>query len=451
MSETLGNVNLQLPCDLEGEKSILATVFYSPDVFDTVIDRVGLEDFFSNANREIFKVMLDLTKAGTVISRQSVMHQLEKAGLLEAVGGVAYLGDLRDYQTSAAALEYTLESVKNRALQRRLVELAQGIVHDGLSPRSSVEELLKDADRSLAGLLQEKYSRSSQKISDIITDVYEDIKQRMTSDETILGIQTGFVDLDEQLSGLRKANLVIVAARPSMGKTALALNMAANAALRYSANVVVFSLEMAKEELAFRLLASESRIDARRLRVGRITQGEMESFTEGIRRLSGSSIVVDDTPALGILELRARARRLHKEGLCDVIFVDYLQMLRGTGSAQSREQEIAEISRMLKAVAMELRIPVVALSQLNRGLENRENKRPRLSDLRESGAIEQDADVIVFIYRDDYYTEKSEDKGIAELIVGKQRNGPVGTVKVAFLPQWTRFENLKSEADNVGF
>ena len=451
MNERFGNANLQLPCDLEGEKSILATVFYTPDVFDTVIDRLGLEDFFSNANREIFKVMLDLTRDGTVLSRQSVAHALEKAGLLEAVGGVAYLGDLRDYQSSAAALEYTLENVKNRALQRRLVELAQGIVHDGLSPRSSVEELLKDADRDLAGLLQEKYSRSSQKISDIITDVYEDIKQRMTSDETILGIQTGFVDLDEQLSGLRKANLIIVAARPSMGKTALALNMAANAALRYSANVVVFSLEMAKEELAFRLLASESRIDARRLRVGRITQGEMESFTEGIRRLSGSNIVVDDTPALGILELRARARRLHKEGLCDVIFVDYLQMLRGSGSAQSREQEIAEISRMLKAVAMELRIPVIALSQLNRGLENRENKRPRLSDLRESGAIEQDADVIVFIYRDDYYTETSEDKGIAELIVGKQRNGPVGSVMVAFLPQWTRFENLKPEADSVGF
>jgi replicative DNA helicase len=439
----------EVPSDVEGEKSILATIFHSPDSFDTVMERIAPDDFFSGVNRQIYELMIALAVENTVISKHSVAERLKQEGLLEAVGGVSYLSDLSEFQATAAGLEFTVDNVRSKGVQRKLVHLAEGIVQDGMGGRVRVDELLQSADKGLTDLLQERYARTSLKLGEIITEVYKDIKERMTSGESTLGIKTGFVDLDEKMSGMHNSNLIIVAARPSMGKTALALNIASNAALKHEANVVVFSLEMSKQELAFRLLASEAQIDAKRLREGRVTPREMDSFTQGVQRLTGAKIVVDDTPALNILEMRARARRLHKEGLCDVIIIDYLQMIHGTGNTQSREQEIAEISRMLKAIAKELNVPVVALSQLNRGLESRQNKRPLLSDLRESGAIEQDADVIIFIYRDEYYDKQSKDKGIAELIIGKQRNGPVGTVKVGFRPDLTRFANLALDPESI--
>lgn len=439
----------EIPSDVEGEKSILATIFHRPDCFDTVMERLGPDDFFSGANRQIYALMRALSVEGTMISKHSMAERLKLEGLLESVGGLSYLSDLSQFQSSAAGLEFAVDSVKSKGVQRKLVHLAEGIFQDGMSGRTAVDELLKNADLGLSQLIQERYVRSSMKLGDIINEVYNDIKERMTSGESVLGIRTGFGDLDEKMSGMHKANLIIVAARPSMGKTALALNIASNAALKHGANVVVFSLEMSKQELVFRLLASEAQIDAKRLRAGDVRSHEMDSFTQAISRLTGASMTVDDTPALNILEMRARARRLKKEGLCDVIIVDYLQMIHGTGNTQSREQEIAEISRMLKAIAKELDVPVVALSQLNRGLESRQNKRPLLSDLRESGAIEQDADVIIFIYRDEYYDPNSKDKGVAELIIGKQRNGPVGTVKVGFRPDLTRFATLAMDHDNI--
>jgi replicative DNA helicase len=439
----------QIPSDVGAEKSILATVFFSPDVFDTVMSRVTVEDFFSNANREVFAAMHALHVEGKVISRHSVADGLQRAGLLESVGGLAYLSDLADYQSSPAALEYLLGTVKDKALQRRLVDLARGLMEEGLSARSSVEELLSDADARLSSLLQEKYQPTYYRMPDIVEDVYKEIQARLKSGDSVLGIKTGFVDLDDRMSGLHKSNLIILAARPSMGKTALALNIASNVALQGKKNVVIFSLEMSRHELALRMLACEARVDARRVHEGRLGGGEMTLFIEAFKRMLHASIIVDDTPALTILDLRARARRLKKEGLCDLILVDYLQMIRGSGRTDSREQEISEISRMLKAIAKELEVPVVALSQLNRTLEARKDKRPQLSDLRESGAIEQDADVIVFIYRDEYYVKNSTDKGKAELIIGKQRSGPIGTVKVQFTPAFTRFDNLAGESETI--
>jgi len=449
MSEKRKVEAAQVPANIPAEKSILATVFFAPDLFDSVMGRVDSEDFFSNANREVFRAMHGLHTDGKVISRHSVAEALLKLGLLDAVGGLAYLGDLSEYQSSPAALEYLLDSVKDKALQRRVIDLARGIMEDGLSARVGVEEILADADAKLSALLQAKYQPTYHRMPEIVEEVYQDIKQRLESGDSILGVKTGFVDLDDRMSGMHPSNLIIIAARPSMGKTALALNIASNVALQAKKQVVVFSLEMSRHELALRLLASEARIDARRVHEGRLGGGEMTGFIEAFRKLSGASIVVDDTPALSILDLRARARRLKKEGMCDLILIDYLQMIRGSGRVDSREQEIAEISRMLKAIAKELEVPVVALSQLNRTLEARKDKRPQLSDLRESGAIEQDADVIIFIYRDEYYEKNSKDKNKAELIIGKQRNGPTGTVKVQFTPAFTRFDNLAGESETI--
>jgi len=451
MIETGQGPESHIPHDIEAEKSVLSTIFYDPNLFDRVAVKLKPDDFFSNANREIFLAMSELSAENVVITRLSVAEELQKNGKLEPVGGMPYLTELVEYESTAAALEYTLDTVKRRALKRKLIDSARAIVQDAMTSQTDVDVLLAEAEQRLSDLIQDRPDESAVGLDKIIAEVFEDVKSRIKSGDTILGVQSGFTELDEMTSGFHRGNLIIVAARPSMGKTALALNMAVNAALRYEAAVVIFSLEMSKTELGFRLLSTESQIDGKRLRKGQITSREMDDFLGAVKRLSAASIIVDDTPAISVSQFRNKARRFKKEGKCDLIIVDYLQLVRGSGarSSDSREQEIAEISRTFKALAKELDVPVIALSQLNRQLENRKDKRPLLADLRESGAIEQDADVIIFIYRDEYYDKNSEEKGIAELIIGKQRNGPVGTVKVAFQPDFARFVNLRMNPDDL--
>jgi replicative DNA helicase len=436
----------RIPYDLEAEKSLLSAIFQDPVLFDRAGSSLSPECFFSTAHREIFDAMRRLSSGNREISRMSVVEELKRSEKLDAVGGVGVVAEMVGYVGTTASFEFLLASVRNRAVQRKLVEGFQGIVREGMTDRADVDELLRAAERKVFELVQERPSDAAHPLEEILAEVQKDIVHRLETGEAVLGIQSGFADLDEKTSGFQKGNLIIVAARPSMGKTALALNIGQHAATRLGKHVVVFSLEMSRHELALRLLATESGIDSKRLREGRLTQRETDEFFEAFARLSRTPMVVDDTAAISIFDIRTRARRLKREGKCDMIILDYLQLAKGTVGTRddkSRQEEIAEVSRMLKAIAKELEIPVIALSQLNRSLEARKDKRPLLSDLRESGSIEQDADVILFIYRDEYYEKNSKDKGVAELIIGKQRNGPTGTVKVGFQPHLTRFVTLQ--------
>ena len=448
MNDNPNRPDQRVPNDIEGERAILASVLMKPEHIDVAMEQLAPADFFSPANRMIFEALCELSKQGEVLTHKSLAETLRKEGNLEAVGGLTYLTELSGYETSAGGVEFTVRTVKGRSLQRRLVELGQRVALSGLSEQADIEELFKGTEKELFELMGQKFKPTYEMVGDVVRRVYKEIKERMDTGESVYGVRSGFRDLDDKMSGFRKGNLIILAARPAMGQTALALNIAANAALRHNHAVVLFSLEMSKEELAHRLLASESRIDSTRLREGRLSGSDMTEFLNAVKPYLEAKIVVDDTPALSVFEMRARCRRLKKEGKCDLILIDYLQLARGGTNTPSREQEISEISRMLKAIAKELDVPVIALSQLNRGVESRsgDNKRPQLSDLRESGAIEQDADVVLFIYRDEYYNPNTKDKGIAEIIIGKQRSGPTGTVKLAFIPHLTRFENLQMGA-----
>lgn len=452
MSESPNQVGW-IPQDIDAEKSILATILMHPERTDMVVENLREDDFYSTPNRDIYRVIKALSMEGREISRMSIMAQLQQDGRYDAVGGMPYISELVDVEWVESRFEFAVQRVRDLSLQRRAAEVGRQMMLQGMSQRTNVEELLESAEKGLSEIVSEKFKPSYMDVGAIVHQVYEEVKARSTTGERLFGVRSGFELLDERLSGFHKGNLVILAARPGMGKTALALNIAANASLLYGHAVVVFSLEMSKEELAFRLISSEARINAKRLRDGNLSVGEMEKFMDAVEKFHDAKIIIDDTPALSIFELRARCRRLAREGRCDMILLDYLQLARGSGSTQSREQEIAEISRMLKAIAKELRIPVIALSQLNRSVESRNPKKPQLSDLRESGAIEQDADVIMFIYRDEYYNKESKEKGVAELDVAKQRNGPTGSVKVAFQPEYTRFDNLQfvSGEESIGF
>ncbi|MBM4354668.1 MAG: replicative DNA helicase [Deltaproteobacteria bacterium] len=436
----------RIPFDLEAEKSLLSAIFQDALLFDRAGSRLGPDDFFSTAHREIFDAMRRLSSGNREISLMSVVDELKRADKLDAVGGVGVVGDMVGYVGTTASFDFLLGSVKNRAIQRKLVEGFQGIVREGMSDRADIDELLHNAERKVFELVQQRPVEAAHPLEEILSEVHTDILRRLETGEAVLGIQSGFSDLDEMTSGFQKGNLIIIAARPSMGKTALALNIGQHAATRLGKKVVIFSLEMSRHELALRLLATESGVDSKRLREGRLTQRETEAFFDAYARLSRTPMVVDDSAAISIFDIRTRARRLRREDKCDLIILDYLQLAKGSTGGRddkSRQEEIAEVSRMLKAIAKELEVPVIALSQLNRSLEARKDKRPLLSDLRESGSIEQDADVILFIYRDEYYEKNSKDKGIAELLIGKQRNGPTGVVKVGFQPNLTRFVPLQ--------
>ncbi|TRO81256.1 replicative DNA helicase [Trichloromonas acetexigens] len=438
------------PQSLEGEMSVLGGVLLENEALNKALEILRPEDFYREAHRKIFSALIDLSDKGEPADLVTLTAALQLKGDLEAVGGSAYLATLVDYVPTAANIVYYCRMVKDKAVSRRLIQVATEIATRGYEG-GDVEADLDWAEKSIFEIAGSKAKPSYFSTREIMKDTFKTIEKLYDRKELITGVPTGFSDLDLMTAGLQGGDLVIIAARPSMGKTAFCLNIVEHAALHAAKPVpsIVFSLEMGKEQLVQRLLCSVSRVDASRLRTGHLGESDWPKLTNGAGLLSEAPIFIDDTPSISVLELRAKARRLKAEHDLGLVVVDYLQLMQGR-NAESRQQEISEISRSLKALAKELHVPVVALSQLNRSLESRTDKRPMMADLRESGAIEQDADVIMFIYRDAVYCEackrrdNSCDKGHdkdAEVIIGKQRNGPIGSVHLTFRGEFTRFEN----------
>ncbi|MDD3293753.1 MAG: replicative DNA helicase [Geobacteraceae bacterium] len=438
------------PQSVEAEMSILGGILLENEAINRVLDILVPEDFYRESHRKIVKAMIELNEHREPCDLITLTTVLKKRGELEEVGGGAYLATLVDFVPTAANIAYYARIVKEKAIARNLISAATEIVTDGYDEQSEIEQLLDKAQKTIFEISENRLKTPYFQLSAILKDTIRHIGELYEKKDHTTGVPTGFIDLDEKTAGFQRSDLIIIAGRPSMGKTAFALNIAQYASMYAEPRcpVAVFSLEMSKEQLVTRLLCSEARVDASRLRTGNLLEGEWEKIMHGAEKLFEAQLFIDDTPAISVLEMRAKARRLKAEHGIGMIVVDYLQLMRGGGSPESRQQEISEISRSLKALAKELALPVVALSQLNRGLESRTDKRPMMSDLRESGAIEQDADVIMFVYRDEVYNKDNPDvRGKAEIIIGKQRNGPIGTVNLTFLGEFTRFENHAVRSD----
>jgi replicative DNA helicase len=441
------------PQNAEAEQSILGGILLDNQALNNVLEVLVANDFYSESHRRIFTAIIELSDKNEPTDLITLTNILKNKKQLDGVGGAAYLASLVDNVPSAANVAYYAKIVKEKAILRQLIGTATGILKNSYDSGMDVDDVLDEAEHSIFDISENKIRPSFYLLKNIIKDTFKTIENLYEKKNLITGVPTGFARLDDLTSGLQKSELIIVAGRPSMGKTAFALNLARHAAVEMGLPVAVFSLEMSKEQLALRMLAADAKVDSQRLRRGLVGETDWPKLTTAAGRLSEAPIFIDDTPAITVLEMKAKARRLKAENGLEMVVLDYLQLMRAGGRRDSREQEISEISRSLKALAKELNVPVIALSQLNRKVEDRTNRRPQMADLRESGAIEQDADVIAFIYRDEVYN-KSEDnpeKGIAEIIIGKQRNGPVGIVKLAFLEQYTSFEQLARTDDGTTY
>lgn len=427
---------------------MLGGILLENDALNTVHELpLTHEDFYSDAHSRIFEAMVGLFSAGQPVDLVTLRERLAIGNKLHAVGGDEYLFSLTNTIPTVANIEAHAKIVREKAVIRRLIQACHETAAVGYGDYGSMEEFLDQAERSIFNVAKHRLRSPYEHITDVVVRCFEGITRAAELKQHITGLPTGFERLDKMTAGMHPGDLIIIAGRPGMGKTAFALNVAMNACRLRKKAAVVFSLEMPKEQLANRLLCSEAKVDAGKLRTGYLSRDDWPKLTQAAGTLSDLPIWLDDTPGLTLMELRAKTRRLKSEHDLGLIVIDYLQLMRAGVKTDSREQEISEISRSLKGMAKELGLPVIALSQLNRGVESRGNKdkRPQLSDLRESGAIEQDADTIMFIYRDEVYNQESTEKGVAEIIVGKQRAGPTGTVKCLFLREFTRFENLDEQ------
>ncbi|MEE4191891.1 MAG: replicative DNA helicase [Halieaceae bacterium] len=434
-----------LPHSIEAEKSVLGGLLLSDDSWDTVAEQVAFADFYRPDHRLIFRHMAKLAEANEPIDPVTVADALNASGELENAGGFGYLAQLAKDTPSASNIRAYATVVRDRAALRHLIQAAQDIADSGYNPEGrGADELIDEAERKIMQITEQGPKAGGPvDVNPLLTRAVERIDELYNSGGDITGLSTGYTELDRMTSGLQKSDLVIVAGRPSMGKTSFAMNLVEHAVLNQDKPILVFSMEMPADQLIVRMLSSIGRIDQTRIRNGKLEQEDWPKLSAAVTKMKDVPLYIDDTPALTPTEIRSRARRVAREaGGLGMIMVDYLQLMRVAGFSEGRTAEISEISRNMKAVAKEFDCPMVALSQLNRALEQRPNKRPVNSDLRESGAIEQDADVIMFIYRDEVYHEDSPDKGVAEIIIGKQRNGPIGTARLAFIGQFTRFENL---------
>lgn len=433
------------PQSIEAERSVIGALLISSDSWDGVAEVVAAADFYRPEHRAIFRQIALLVDRGEPVDVVTVSDRLLATGELDAAGGHTYLAELAEQTPTASNVRAYAKAVRERSVLRQLINAAQDIASAGFNPEGrSSEELVDEAERLIMQISESgQKAGGPQGMEGLLKGAIDRIEELYNTGGDITGLTTGFIDLDRMTSGMQPSDLVIVAGRPSMGKTSFAMNLIENAALASDRPLMVFSMEMPAEQLVIRMLSSLGRIDQSRVRTGKLDQDDWPRLASATEKLKGTQVFIDDTPALTPTELRSRVRKLVREqGDLGMIMVDYLQLMRVAGSNEGRTAEISEISRSLKAIAKEFKCPVVALSQLNRSLEQRPNKRPVNSDLRESGAIEQDADVIMFIYRDEVYNEDSPDKGVAEIIIGKQRNGPIGTCRLSFQGQFTRFENL---------
>jgi replicative DNA helicase len=445
MNEQVGESSRVPPHNIEAEQSVLGGILLDNDVLPGVIEILNGEEFYRAAHRAAFAAVIALFERNEPCDLVTLANLLKSQNKLEEAGGASYLASLVDSVPSAANVGHYARIVSEKWLQRSLISSATQIATSALQGGLQIDELLDRAEQAIFQVSERRVNPSFFLIKDVIKQNIKILEKLQERQEVFTGVPTGFDELDRMTSGLQPADLVVIAGRPSMGKTAFALNIARNAAVEHEVAVGIFSLEMSKEQLGMRMLCSEARVDSHKMRTGFFTPRDWPLLLRAAGTISEAPIFIDDSPALSALELRAKARRLKRDQNLGLVIVDYLQLMRGPQGAERREQEISEISRALKALAKELTVPVVALSQLNRRVEERHDKRPQLSDLRESGAIEQDADLIAFIYRDEVYHPESPDQGVAEVIIGKQRNGPTGKLKLAFLSQYTRFDKLAFE------
>ncbi len=444
-----GQVALEkaLPHSLDAERTVLGAILIENESFHHASEILRQDDFYRQAHQRIFARMEGLSTRGQGIDLVTLKEELARAGELEAAGGIAYLTSLVDGVPRATNVPYYSRIVKEKSVLRRLISSANRIIQSCFDEPEDTQTVLDQAEKTIFEIAEGSIRTGFEPVADIVRHTFKSIDELSEKRDMVTGVATGFEKLEEMTSGLQASDLIIVAARPAMGKTSFCLNVAQHAGLVGSRSVGVFSLEMSKEQLVLRMLCSEARVDMHRLRSGFVSEKDWSKLIRAVSKLSSARIFIDDSPSLSVLEMRAKARRLKLEHGLDLLVVDYLQLMQGRGRFENRNQEIASISRSLKALAKELNIPVVALSQLSRAPEGRGDHRPQLSDLRESGALEQDADVVVFIYREEEYNATPENKGLAELIVSKQRNGPTGVVRLAFIKEYTRFENLEWRQD----
>ncbi|MDI6744341.1 MAG: replicative DNA helicase [Thermodesulfovibrionales bacterium] len=443
------------PQNIEAEQSVLGAIMIENDAFPKIIEIITREDFYREAHRKIFDAMIELFEKNEPIDLITISEELRKRNDLDAVGGEPYLSALASQVPTAANIKYHSKIIREKSLMRSLIKSASEIAGKVYEDNMDADELVDNAERIIFNISDKRIKASFVTLKDLIKGSFETIEYLYDKKSAITGIASGFTQVDELTSGFQRGDLIVIGGRPSMGKTAFSLDIARYVGVELKEPVAIFSLEMSKEQLALRMLCSEARVDSNSVRKGFIRKDDWSKLTNAAGKLTEAPIFIDDSSNINVLEMRAKARRLKLEhkGL-SLIVVDYLQLMRGRGGFdKNREQEISEISRSLKALSKELGVPVIALSQLNRGVEQRNDKRPNLSDLRESGAIEQDADVIIFLYRDEFYNKDSNDRGKAEINVAKQRNGPTRTINLAFFPHYTRFENYSdreySETEEV--
>ncbi len=435
------------PQNIEAEQCVLGGILIEAGALLKVIEILEPDDFYKESHAIIYSAIIDLFDRNEPQDLVTVHNELKRRGQLEAVGGAVYLAELTETVPVASNIDYYARIVRDKAILRRLINKSSDMVSMCYEEAEDVDDILEYAESTIFELSQAKIKQSFHRLKDVLKDSIKKVEDLYEKHELITGVPSGFTDLDNLTAGFQPSDLIIVAGRPSMGKTAFALNIAQHAAVDNNIPTAIFSLEMSKEQLALRMLCSEAMVDAHKVRTGFLGREDWPRLINAAGNLSRAPLFIDDTPALSVLEMRAKARRLKSDQGIGLVIVDYLQLMQGRSGSERREQEISEISRSLKAMAKELNVPVIALSQLNRKVEDRPNKRPQMSDLRESGAIEQDADVIAFIYRDEVYNrdENNPRRGKAEIIVAKQRNGPTGTVVLAFVGKYSTFGNLADE------
>ena len=432
-----------LPHNAEAERTVLGAILVDNQAFNSAAEILGRDDFYREAHRRIFSAMAGLAERSQPIDLVTLKDELARQSALEAAGGPAYLAGLVDGVPRITSVEHWSRLIKEKAVLRNLIHAGNRIVTSCYEAEDEAAVLLDRAEKAIFDIAERRIRAGFVPMSEIVKESFRTIDQLSQSQEVVTGVPTGFVDLDEMTSGFQKGDLVIVAARPAMGKTSFTLNIAQHVAMRVGETVGFFSLEMSKEQLALRLLCADARIDAHRLRTGKLNEKDWARLAKAYTDLAQSKIFIDDSATISPLEMRATCRRLKAEHGLGLIVVDYLQLVSSSGRSENRQQELSAISRSMKGLAKELGCPVIALSQLSRAPEARTDKRPQLSDLRESGAIEQDADIVMFIFREEEYKPSEENRGIAEIIIGKQRNGPTGSRKLAFIKEFTRFENLE--------
>jgi replicative DNA helicase len=431
------------PHSMEAEQSVLGSMLLDKEAVAVAIEQLKGEDFYSDAHKEIFEAILILYDRGKPIDLVTLVEELRQRGTLDAVGGVAYVTDLSMAVPSTANIQHYVNIVEEKCILRRLIQASNEILKVSYEGQQELELILDLAEKMIFNISQKRTTQGFEPIKEILLTAYEKIEELSKNKGKITGVPTGFKDFDLKTSGLNPSDFVLVAGRPSMGKTSFVLNIAQYAAIHANIPVGIFSLEMAKDQLVQRMLSSEANVELQKIRTGDLTESEWIKLVQSARPLSQAPIFIDDTPGLTVTQMRSKARRLKMEHGLGMIIIDYLQLMSGSGRVENRQQEISEISRSLKALARELQVPVVTLSQLSRAPEARTDHRPMLSDLRESGAIEQDADLVAFLYRDEYYNPDTEKKNIAEVIIAKQRNGPTGTVELVWLGQFTKFANYE--------